>query len=97
MRVGLGSGAFLLVFGTTGAKAGSPTVLARVSAPMPETDVTSAVGSSIAVRVGETEGLEPLLAFSTSVPKEELAGARSGPRVLAQPGGCRLPIPVPRG
>ena len=30
-------------------------------------------GRTIAVRVGETDGMEPLLAFSISVPSEEFA------------------------
>jgi len=30
------------------------------------------------VRVGDGNGLEPLLAFSILVPKDELAGARAG-------------------
>jgi hypothetical protein len=34
---------------------------------------------SIHLRVGETEGLEPLLAFSISVPSEEFAAARTVP------------------
>ena len=41
--------------------------------------VTSAGGRGIAVRVGETEGLEPLLAFSISVPSDEFAVARAVP------------------